>query len=125
MNSHEFAAKVAEDRAASFTLQRMIATAAERDVLDALIDAEALAAFCKLRAKEAGIPMNTPMAETAGRECVRLSQRIADLEAALDAMLRATESGMASTKAPAWATASHAQAVLAGDCAADFANVQP
>ena len=55
MNSHEFAAKVAEDKAASFTLQRMIATAAERDVLDALIDAEALAAFCRLRAQEAGV----------------------------------------------------------------------
>lgn len=83
MNSHEFAAKVAEDKAASFTLQRMIATAAERDVLDALIDAEALAAFCKLRAKEAGIKFNTQMAETAGRECVLLQGISADLLAAL------------------------------------------
>jgi hypothetical protein len=58
MNSHEFAAKIAEDRAASFSLQRMIATAAERDVLDALIDAEALATFCRLRAVEAGITLH-------------------------------------------------------------------
>lgn len=56
MTSAQFAAKVAQDHAASFTLQRMIATATERDVLDALIDAEALVAFCRLRAKEAGIP---------------------------------------------------------------------
>jgi hypothetical protein len=55
MTSHEFAAKIAQDGAASFTLQRMIATASERDVLDALIDAEALAAFCRLRAQEAGL----------------------------------------------------------------------
>mgnify|MGYP001611774647 FL=1 len=53
--------------------------AAERDVLDALIDAEALVAFCKLRAKEAGIKLNTPMAETAGRECVRLRGVVTDL----------------------------------------------
>jgi len=109
MTSHEFAAKIAQDGAASFTLQRMIATAAERDVVDALIDAEALVAFCRLRAEEAGIPIN--------------NARIADLEAALFALLRSTESGLASTKAPSWAIACHAQAVLARDCAADFSKL--
>ncbi len=57
MTAREFAAKVAKDGAASFVLQRAIATAAQRDVLDALIDAEALVAFCRLRAVEAGIPI--------------------------------------------------------------------
>ena len=55
LTSEQFASKVSEDRAASFWLQRAIATSKERDVLDALIDAEALAAYCRLRAGEAGI----------------------------------------------------------------------
>ena len=55
LTSEQFASKVSEDRAASFWLQRAIATSKERDVLDALIDAEALAAYCGLRAGEAGL----------------------------------------------------------------------
>lgn len=73
MNSHEFAAKVAEDKAASFTLQRMIATAAERDVLDALIDAEALAAFCRLRAEEAGVLLPVAGVEALAHDMLSLS----------------------------------------------------
>jgi len=55
MTSSEFAKAVAGDRAASFQLQRMISIARSRDALDALIDAEALACYCRLRAEEAGI----------------------------------------------------------------------
>ena len=60
MTSAEFARNIAGDGSASFALQRMIATAAERDVLDALIDSEALATYCRLRAVEAGI-LNEPV----------------------------------------------------------------
>lgn len=55
MTSEEFLRKVEEDRAASFVLQRTMRVFAERDVLDSLIDAEALLQYCTLRAREAGI----------------------------------------------------------------------
>lgn len=58
MSAQQFQAKIAGDGAASFWLQRQIQTASQRDVLDALIDAEALAAFCELRAREAGLNIN-------------------------------------------------------------------
>ena len=56
MKSNYFALQVEQDQAASFWLKKAIGDAATRDVLDALIDAEALLAFCKLRAKECGLP---------------------------------------------------------------------
>ena len=73
MTAAEFAAKVAEDKAASFTLQRMIATAAERDVLDALIDAVALVTFCILRAQDAGVLLPIPGTEALANEMLALS----------------------------------------------------
>ena len=57
MTSTDFQRKVAGDGAASFWLQRQMQAVADRDVLDALIDAEALATFCELRALEAGLPI--------------------------------------------------------------------
>lgn len=56
MTSNSFALQVAQDHAASFWIKDAITRAGTRDVLDALIDAEALLAFCKLRAKECGLP---------------------------------------------------------------------
>jgi len=54
--SNQFALAVEQDRAASFWLKKAICSQASRDVLDALRDTEALLTFCKLRAKESGLP---------------------------------------------------------------------
>jgi hypothetical protein len=55
MTSNQFALEVENDRAASFWIKAAISAASTRDVLDALIDAEALHEFCALRAQECGL----------------------------------------------------------------------
>ena len=55
MNAKQFQSEVEQDKAASFWLKKAICTAEGRDVLDAMIDAEALLAYCKLRCVESGI----------------------------------------------------------------------
>lgn len=56
MKSKQYQREVEADQSASFWLKKAICTAEHRDALDALIDAEALLAYCKLRAAEAGLP---------------------------------------------------------------------
>lgn len=56
MNSTQFASVVVLDSpAASFFLKDAVKKAADRDVLDALRDAEVLLEYCQLRAQEAGL----------------------------------------------------------------------
>lgn len=55
MNSDQIAKYYEESPSASYFVKKAIKAAAGRDVLDALNDAEALLAFCKLRAQEAGL----------------------------------------------------------------------
>lgn len=51
----QFKRKTQDDASTSFWLQRSMRDAEQRDCLDALIDAEALLVYCKLRCQEAGI----------------------------------------------------------------------
>jgi hypothetical protein len=74
MNSHDFLAKVKGDGAASFWLQRQMQAVTDRDVLDALIDAEALAVYCELRAVEAGLKL------TVREWCPRCEQRVRTID---------------------------------------------
>ena len=55
MDSNQFSSTINSDFSASFWLQEAIQAASSRDVLDALIDAEALLEFCRVRAREAGL----------------------------------------------------------------------
>lgn len=57
MTATHFAAEIARNKSASFWLKSAVQSIATHDALDALREAEALLAFCKLRAIEAGLPV--------------------------------------------------------------------